>query len=142
MPLMIISNACYGLTSIMYNAYLPLLVKAHPDVRKLRQAGAASTSGDVPTFNTDIVGAPPKNTSASHEALEAELKYGNEWSNKGFAWGYVAGVISIILCIPFVFIFTEIAAYQIAMAITGVWWVIFLYKPWKYLQVSAMHMFL
>ena len=35
LPVAIISNACFGITGVMMNAYLPLLAAAHPSVRNL-----------------------------------------------------------------------------------------------------------
>jgi hypothetical protein len=107
MPLMLLSNVSLGLTSVMYNAYLPLLVQSSKEVTE----------------------------AAPERRLDAELKRSNELSSKGFAWGFAAGVISILLCVPWAFLLSEIGSYQVAMVITGVWWFVFMYKPWKYLKV-------
>lgn len=42
--------------------------------------------------------------------------------------------MGIVLCVPFAFLLSEVGSYQAAMAITGVWWLAFIYKPWKYLH--------
>ena len=49
-----------------------------------------------------------------------------EISARGFAWGYVAGVIGIILCIPLVALLPEILAYQLCMVIVGIWWTVWM----------------
>ena len=57
----------------------------------------------------------------------------NDISSKGFAWGYMGGVISIILCTPWGFVLPEIPAYELAMVICGVWWACGMYPAWRWL---------
>jgi len=61
----------------------------------------------------------------------------SELSNKGFAWGYVAGLIGVVLCVPWMFFLRELDGYRVAMLITGGWWIVFLWPIWKNLLVSA-----
>lgn len=106
LPLMVVTNIAFGVSSIMYNAYLPLLVASHSDV----------------TRETNPVA-----------RRQRELALGNAWSNTGFAWGYLAGLVGILLCVPAVLTLPEIAAYEVIMVIVGVWWCVFTVIPALYL---------
>jgi MFS transporter, UMF1 family len=162
MPLTIITNVSFGLSSIGYNAFLPLLVRAKPEVQALKtklqiQAGihvpalndTESSWGEIPAVpsNQPVAALPPAgvvsvagntataNNAPPEETLEAmELRIGGELSNKGFAWGYIAGIIGIFLCVPFAFFLSELASYQASMALSGAWWIIFTFLPWKFLK--------
>jgi MFS-type transporter involved in bile tolerance (Atg22 family) len=61
---------------------------------------------------------------AQGEEREAiETKRSTEISARGFAFGYSAGVIGIILCAPIVAVLSsEILAYQLCMVLAGIWW--------------------
>ena len=100
LPVAIISNACFGITGVMMNAYLPLLSAAHPSVRKLTLTSPQRRS-----------------------AIEARV---TEMSAYGFSFGYIAGVIGIILCVPLILALPEIVAYQATLVVAGVWWAIFM----------------
>jgi MFS transporter, UMF1 family len=115
--LMVISNAAFGVTNVVYNAYLPLLVNALPEVRNAEAANpvADSSAASVDAINT------------------LKSKANNELSNKGFAFGYIAGVVGIILSVPGILLLSEIQGYQVAMGITGIWWIGFTFFPYKYL---------
>lgn len=106
-PLMIASNVCFGLATVMYNSYLPRLVKALPAV-----TGAPTTEA----------------------RLAAEATASDELSGKGFGWGYVAGVITILLVLPLAFTLSEIASYQGAMLIAGTWWAVWMLVPARHLR--------
>ena len=58
----------------------------------------------------------------------------SELSSKGFAWGYSAGVIGILLALPLAYALPEIAAYQGTMVVVGLWWLIFMVPPARYLK--------
>jgi len=99
LPVAVVTNVCFGVTGVMMNAYLTPLVDALPDVR------AAPA------------GAP---RAARAAARAAEL------SSKGFAAGYAAGVAGIALCVPLVAALPEIGAYRATLALTGLWWALFM----------------
>jgi UMF1 family MFS transporter len=90
----VITNVCFGVSGVMMNAFLPKIVAALPEVRAAQ----------------------------GKEREEIESMRSTEISARGFAWGYVAGVIGIILCIPLVALLPEILAYQLCMVIVGIWW--------------------
>lgn len=100
----VLSNVSFGVSTICYNSYLPLITAALPDVRALP--------------------AGPERV-AREEARSAEL------SSKGFAWGYVAGVMGIVLSIPLVLALPERAAFSGCMLLTGAWWTLFTLPVWR-----------
>jgi MFS-type transporter involved in bile tolerance (Atg22 family) len=106
-PLMIASNVCFGLATVMYNSYLPRLVKALPAV-----TGARTTE----------------------ERLAAEAAASDTLSGQGFGWGYAAGVVTILLVLPLAFTLSEIASYQGAMLIAGTWWAVWMLVPARHLR--------
>ena len=58
---------------------------------------------------------------AEREAIET--KRSTEISARGFAFGYAAGVIGVVVCVPLVAMLSnEILAYQLCMAFAGIWW--------------------
>ena len=91
----------------MYNAYLPHLVKSMPHV--------TSATSDAQRF-------------------EAEMAASSELSSKGFAWGYTAGVIGILLVLPLVYLLPEIKGYEATMVLVGAWWLLFMLPPDRYLH--------
>jgi UMF1 family MFS transporter len=99
LPLAAWTNVCFGITTVIYNSYLPLLVEASEGVRSLPSASAARA--------------------AAAGARSAQL------SGTGFAWGYAAGVVGILLCVPLAASLPEIAAYQGAMLLCAAWWACF-----------------
>lgn len=143
LPLMVLTNVAFGLSGVVYNAYLPKLVHELPSVRAKRadiQSATASMSGS----NTKGLGSAlggetqqtTKDVAAMKEELAAlELAESTNLSSRGFAWGYTAGVVGIVLCLPFALTLPEIQSYQAALVICGVWWAVFMYTPWRDLKV-------
>jgi len=77
--LLIVSNVMMGLSVLYYNAYLPLLVASTPEVRI--SAGSAEYD-DVRNAET------------------------NRLSNRGYAWGYLGGVILLVINVGIAFGFS------------------------------------
>jgi MFS transporter, UMF1 family len=101
--LFLISNPAFGLVMVMANAYLPLLVTNLKEVKEAK-ADPSKTHEDV---------------------YSLVLKKSDEFSSRGFAWGYMGGVLSIIIIIPLTFVLDVVAVYQIAQAFAGIWWIVF-----------------
>lgn len=108
LPVAVVSNACFGLSGVMMNAYLPLLAGANPAVRGF-----------------------PENSPERAAAAEARA---TDMSAKGFAAGYCAGVLGIILCVPLILSLPEIAGYQAAHVVAGVWWAAWMVPVARYLH--------
>jgi MFS-type transporter involved in bile tolerance (Atg22 family) len=108
LPLAAWTNVCFGVTTVIYNSYLPLLVAASEGVRAL-PAGSAARA-------------------AAAEVRSAAL------SGTGFAWGYAAGVLGILLCVPLAAALPELQAYQGAMLLCAAWWACFTLPVHAWLQ--------
>jgi len=106
--LLIISNILFGLSIITYNAYLPVLVSAHP---KFRSAPHPRTQEERDEFTI------------SYQKEEAAM------SSKGFIYGYCAQIFTmgIVLC-AFIFVDNDsdssYLGYRVAIMIVGFWWLI------------------
>lgn len=110
------ANAGTGATPLVGDAASPAVA--------LTIARATSAAG-----NGAVTGTGGRTTPLT--ALETEALVNDQLSNHGFAWGYVAGIIGIILCVPFAFLLSEIGSYQVAMIIVGIWWAAFMVFPWR-----------
>ncbi len=98
---MIISNAFYGLSTIFYNAYLPLLVAHDPTVDKVAE--------------------DPKATAA--DLVEAMMVRSNSASAVGFSVGFVGQLIFLVFNLAlFSLMSTEMnLATRINVASVGIW---------------------
>ena len=72
--LVIVSNCFFGLSIVFYNAYLPLLVDAHPKVRELNMID-----------------------SAKERKIREDVE--NEMSLTGFIWGYIGSVFLLVVSV-------------------------------------------
>lgn len=86
--LTIILNIVYGLSTIAYNAYLPLLVSSHPK----------------------IINAVTKGVN-DEELDDMEQKLANEISQIGFGIGYVGTIISVIITVIILIIYPSFNYY-------------------------------
>lgn len=100
--LLLISNPSFGMAMIMANAYLPMLVRNLPSVAAAR--------------------ADPAVTADERYALVRQES--DALSSRGFAWGFVGGLIGIALVLPLTFFMPTVLVYQIAQGLAGVWWVV------------------
>jgi UMF1 family MFS transporter len=135
--LFIAGNVCFGTSLVFYNAYLPILVDAHPDVRNLKkeietQLEEAEVGGDLSAspdsllqkVDNGLLQQVEKNLHATRESLT------NKISSNGFMAGYVGGV-SLLVTISLI-IFSSRSSdptymMQIGVAITGFWFFIILF---------------
>jgi len=111
--LCILVNVMNGLATIMYNAFLPYLTLAHPEMQKL-----TSTCKDTDKILAKFV------------TLEDEV------SHKGSAVGYLGSFLSLIICVIIVFVLPgfldgfdpndkrDFALYAV-FAFCGIWWIVF-----------------
>jgi UMF1 family MFS transporter len=108
---------CFGVSNVLMNATLPVITAALPEVRE--------KAAEVARLNAE-----GKHQEADQVAVEREalaLKRSTEISSRGFASGYCAGVIGIIMCIPLVALLkSEVLAYQLCQVIAGVWWALWM----------------
>eukprot|EP00741_Cyanophora_paradoxa_P003063 tig00000663_g2974.t1 len=100
--LLIASNVSYGACLIFYNAYLPLLVDSTPTVR------AAEALGE-------------------EERLIVAERVSNKMSSYGFASGYLAGMLLLLVSVPVLYLLSEdtLEGYRICILAAGLWWFLF-----------------
>jgi UMF1 family MFS transporter len=106
---MIISNCCYGAGHLLYSAWLPRLVRSHEDI-------LAMADGDE-----------------KERAIDSKM---GEYSNKGYAYGYVGTLLLLILLFPALWFqpFPDEGNFRFAIAVAGVWWMVFSLYTFKHLQ--------
>ena len=95
----------YGASIVLYNAWLPLLARAH----------------------WDTIGAEAEGVEA-HGAKLVEVE--DHISSMGLAWGYLGGVLLLLIALPFIVMGSawfpnEYDAIRVALVLCGVWWLAF-----------------
>ncbi|ORX93246.1 MFS general substrate transporter [Basidiobolus meristosporus CBS 931.73] len=106
-----VATICFGASFLFYSAYIPTLTRNHQEVVEAR------ASGDQTEY---------------HEASE---RIANGISGKSMAWGYLAGVLVLIIgAIIVYFSGSTVFSMQIACAFSSLWWLVFCYPPMKWLK--------
>ncbi len=101
--MMMIANVSYGFAVVFYNAYLPLLVAAHPDVTSVAETATSD-----------------------QEVIDAVNQLSSKISTRGFATGFTGQFI--FLCINFAlltFMTDAVWAVQVNVALCGLWTMVF-----------------
>ena len=133
--LLILSNVMFGLSQVIMYAYLPVLLSAIPDqpdkVSSCCSAGPLDVWSRLPSIAAG---------SSARELIRTHARRGDEISNAGFAFGYFAGMTSLICFMPFFFLSRTqslieepvvFLGYQLVMVGAGLWWVGFYYITWR-----------
>ena len=109
--LVIVSNCFFGLSIVFYNAYLPLLVDAHPKVRELNMID-----------------------SAKERKIREDVE--NDLSMKGMIWGYIGSVFLLVVSVVLAMILPSggTVTERVCIFIAGAWWLCFSYFPITYLK--------
>eukprot|EP00518_Triparma_eleuthera_P009223 CAMPEP_0182471984 /NCGR_PEP_ID=MMETSP1319-20130603/21320_1 /TAXON_ID=172717 /ORGANISM="Bolidomonas pacifica, Strain RCC208" /LENGTH=563 /DNA_ID=CAMNT_0024672599 /DNA_START=145 /DNA_END=1836 /DNA_ORIENTATION=+ len=101
--MMIVANVAYGFSVVFYNAYLPLLTMAHPDVTKVADSDADESA-----------------------LIETVNLVSSRISTRGFATGFTGQLIFLIINFAlFTFIPDGGFAARLNVALCGVWTLIF-----------------
>ena len=101
--MMIIANVSYGFSVVFYNAYLPLLTMAHPEVIKVADSDADET-----------------------ELIAKVNMISSRISTRGFATGFTGQLIFLILnFVIFSFMTDAGLAARLNVALCGVWTLVF-----------------
>ena len=104
---MILINVAYGVSQVFFNAFLPLLVKNHPEY-------------------VDLKGRLPNALENDPDLLQKADFLGNMISGWSFIYGYFASVIALVLSALFLGMWRDsLAPVRICIAISGVWWAAF-----------------
>ncbi|CAD7940589.1 unnamed protein product [Amoebophrya sp. A120] len=104
--LIVFTGVFHGLSIVYYNAYLPLMVRNHPEyklvaqqeVEKQQSTGVKTSQEreeDDSTLAKDESGT--KNVEATSSSVLTEERLSSEFSNRGFAYGYVSSAIACVL---------------------------------------------
>ncbi len=109
--LVIVSNCFFGLSVVFYNAYLPLLVDAHPKVRELKMVD-----------------------SDKERRVREDVE--NDMSSKGFISGYVGSVFLLVVSVILAMILPSDGTIteRVCIFIAGAWWLGFSFFPIMYLK--------
>eukprot|EP00520_Triparma_pacifica_P020309 CAMPEP_0118671000 /NCGR_PEP_ID=MMETSP0785-20121206/21767_1 /TAXON_ID=91992 /ORGANISM="Bolidomonas pacifica, Strain CCMP 1866" /LENGTH=557 /DNA_ID=CAMNT_0006565853 /DNA_START=231 /DNA_END=1904 /DNA_ORIENTATION=- len=102
--MMIIANVSYGFAVVFYNAYLPLLTCAHPDVTKVAEV-----------------------STKEEELIEAVNTVSSRISTRGFATGFTGQFIFLIINFAIFTVMADNAGFaaRLNVALCGVWTLIF-----------------
>lgn len=135
--LTIMANVCFGCAYIFFNAYLPLLVNADPDVRKLKARAETSLenmkSDEGPASNNcDFTGSNERLFAGEQRKWYTELQalrdnVSSKISTYGSVYCHFGSIASIVVLGIVLFVFDSyypgsIYPSQVCVALTGVWW--------------------
>jgi len=104
---MVLSNVFFGTCFVLYNAWLPLLAADHSKVASI----------DDPEEKTAMF-----------------INVMDDISTKGYATGYFGSLCMLILTVPLAFFLESNLMYKIAIAMSGVWWLVFQMYTFKHLR--------
>ena len=109
-------NLFYGTGQVFFNAFLPILVKSHPDYVRCK---SKTHAGDE-----------------DQRVFAEGDRLGNWMSSRAFMTHYFAGVIMLVASSGVVMVLkgSETLALRIGVAISGIWCFLFLGFPAKYLR--------
>lgn len=101
--LTMVLNASFGVGGVFYNAYLPVLVDAHPD---LKGYGGVNVPRSLQGFREELM---------------------DRTSAYGFMWGYAASGVIMVLCFGLTIILgsedeEERLALRASVMMCGIWW--------------------
>lgn len=92
--LAVVINLAFGLTSVCYNAYLPLLARGTRQVMMADAIHKAESSSSSP---------PEETSTGSHAVTIAYERMANFISTRSFVVGYLSAVLFLIFCAIFVY---------------------------------------
>jgi UMF1 family MFS transporter len=109
--LSIFSNICFGTSWVFYNAYLPVLTKHQPKVKK--------------AYRED-----PSNVSMISD------KTANKLSANAFGYGYSGGILALLCTVGILFSLDgdKMTKLLYAISFTGAWWLVFMLISVVYLK--------
>ena len=114
--LQIMINLFYGIAQVFFNAFLPLLVKNHPEYVSLRRA-----LNGVPDFHPSM--------------LKEADRLGNSISGMSFMYGYGSSVLTLLLSVVLFWLWPgSLDPIRICIAATGIWWFIFSIYTFRHLK--------
>lgn len=128
--LAIISNSCFGAVTVCGNAYLPVLVKNHPEILEAVRKSTSSTGSSSQESSPLLLEAGAAHHSSnpfSHpDVIATTSKISSQISGFGVAIGYFAALIVQISTILLVsWLGSTTFSLKLAIFFVGVWWLVF-----------------
>lgn len=147
--LAIIANTCFGVSFVLLNSFLPILVRFHHSVRAIDPATTSDTFDATPPFqerqsieDTVDLGAAEPTDSLLHPIRSRDsgfkdsgnvspiLQLSTKISSRGIGIGYLAAVIVQTLGIVIVILVSPLTSsttlvLRIVLFFIGLWWLVF-----------------
>jgi MFS transporter, UMF1 family len=116
----------YGAANVLVNAYLPVFVRNHPDIRvePIAVSSGASTSTSV---ITEL--APPTQPGNQSEDVEKANHLAAHISSRGITFGYISALILQTSCLGIIYFLgvDNPISLKAPIFLTAIWWGIFLF---------------
>lgn len=134
--LAIIANTCFGASFVLLNSFLPLLVRHHPSIIRLRRRSSVSRSlertssaDDDDLQDTTVTRtllqdrfSPPK----SSQVISPELALSTKISSQGIGIGYIASLFVQSMAILLVLTTGSTTfSLRLVLFVIGSWWLLF-----------------
>jgi len=116
--LVVLSNVLYGFAFACYNAYLPILASAHPEV--------CLASENLTEEETEEI-------AVIYDLHVADV------SMKGYTWGYVGALLSMVFCLGLIAAVPPSKedgyfSYRVGVLFTGSWWLLWTFPGMFFLK--------
>ncbi len=108
----ILANGLYGLSIVMYNAYLPFLALAHPRMKE-----ASKSAGKD-----------------AEKILAVYISIEDEISHKGFAWGYLGGCSCLLVSIVLLMMDPSMFSMYLINVLVAMWFIAFATPAIRHLE--------
>ncbi|KAF3902596.1 hypothetical protein ABW21_db0208124 [Orbilia brochopaga] len=126
----------FGASYVLLNAFLPVIVRNHPDVQRTQSQIRLPISSDILPVEDDDIRAEDANLlgneavpavkPSSNTKLTPAMQLSTRISSNGIAIGYSSGVLLQILCIMIVVSSGSTTnSLQVSIFCVGVWWFFF-----------------
>ncbi|KAL1893843.1 Autophagy protein 22 [Ceratocystis pirilliformis] len=127
--LTIISNTSFGASFVLLNSFLPLLVRNHPEVARLKSgrtddnsnanSSRRTSSDETPLLSDDSV-------ASVSEITSVEMRLSGQISSTGVGIGYCAALFVQLICIAVVIMLNNTTwSQRVVLFLVGLWWAVF-----------------
>ncbi|KAF3936930.1 hypothetical protein ABW19_dt0207305 [Dactylella cylindrospora] len=128
-----IGNVSFGASYVLLNAFLPVMVRNHPDVpTSVSESRLPIDNGDLDDEDiraedaTLLGGHAPSPKTIPGQKLTPAMKVSTQISSYGIAIGYSGGVLLQIICIGIVMLSGSTTnSLQVSIFCVGLWWFFF-----------------
>ena len=141
--LAIVSNTCFGASFVLLNSFLPILVRRHPSIKSLGQAGEAERlhprqseemeEGSQHEPTDSLLGGPSRGKLPPVRPLDfvsPALQLSTQISSYGIGIGYLAAVLVQTLGIAIILLAQPLTSsttlvLRLVLFLIGLWWLTF-----------------